>query len=170
VDALNADAERYGFEVRFLAQTSWIEITGDDIEEAASDPTTLVGWFLRRAIGAGYVEGKEQTHRKANSERRKYLRRHAKTKAGMAEAAKIEAEASRRAAFIRDVAIAHGRFYEMLKDLPPHERDRLDLDPEEHRLARVPLTQRTNYRDKEEPEGDTGWQKTTGDKKRPNRS
>jgi len=110
-------------------------------------------------MAAGYLEGKEQILRRANSEWRTYLRRHAKTKAGIAEAAKVKAEVERQAALIRGVAIANGRLFEMIKDLPRHERDRLELDPEEHRVARVPLTQRTNYRDKEEPEGTTGTRK-----------
>jgi hypothetical protein len=101
VAALNADAKRHGFEVTFTARTNWIEITGEDIEEAASDPTTLVGWFLHRARAAGYLEGKEQILRRANSEWRRYLRRHAKTKAGIAEAAKVKAGVERQAAFIR---------------------------------------------------------------------
>ena len=158
VAALNAEADRHGIEVKFVATANRIDATGD-IEAAAKDPTTQIGWFLRRAIAAGYLEGKERVLRLGNSQHRKWLRKYAKTKAGMAEAAKAKAEDERRAAFIRDVAIRHGKFNEMLKDLPKDERDRLDLDPEEHRVTRVPVAQRTNYRDKEGPVGSTGMRK-----------
>jgi hypothetical protein len=165
VAALNAEAERNGIGVKFVATANRIEATGD-IEDAASDPTTMIGWFLGRAIESGYLEGNEHVLRKGNSQHRKYLRKYAKTKAGMAEAAKAKAEEERQAAFLRNVAVAHGKFYKMLQDLPKAERDRLELDPEEHRVTRVPIKQRSYYRDKEAPEGDTGTQ-LRGEYKKP---
>jgi hypothetical protein len=113
VAALNAEADRYGIEIAFATAAHWIEATGSDLEEAAKDPTTLIGWFLR--LGDGYLGSQTEVRRKANSERRKYLRKYAKTKAGIAEAAKIEAEVERQAAFIRDVAARHSQFYEMIR-------------------------------------------------------
>ena len=85
VEAINDEAERHKLKVKFTALANRIEVSGAIESAAASD--TLLGWFVRRAIRDGYLDGPEAVFRRGNSEWRKTLRKRAKTKAGMREKA-----------------------------------------------------------------------------------
>ena len=85
VEAMNAEAEYRNLGVKFIAFANRIEARGAIESAAASD--TLLGWFVRRAIRDGYMDGPEAVFRRGNSEWRKTLRKRAKTKAGMREKA-----------------------------------------------------------------------------------
>jgi hypothetical protein len=166
VAALNTEAKRYGIDVTFSATFDRILVSGDDIQAAATDPTTMIGYFLQRQTAAGFLNGEEYTQKKGNSDRRKHLRKYAKTKAGMAEAAKAEAEGNRQTEHIRRVAAAHGQLHELIRAIPAAERDRLDLDPEEYRVTHIPLPLRGGFQDPP-PEGTTGSRPTKTGKRRP---
>jgi hypothetical protein len=156
VAALNAEAKRHGIDVEYVALANKIEARGD-VARAAADPTTLGGWFLSQGIGAGYLEGQEPVMKRWNSEQRKHLRRRAKTKAGMAEAAAIEAEANRKAAFIQDVAAAGAKLHELIRELPQTELDRLEIDPTDFRRARVHMPLRSSHPLPREKSRRAGW-------------
>lgn len=77
--------------------------------DAAAKQPTLGGWFLRRAISNGYLDGEEAVLRRGNSEHRKKLRKREKTKAGYREqAARQEAIKDRSA--VRRIAEAGDDF------------------------------------------------------------
>src|SRR5262249_2707748 len=108
VEALNEEAKSLRTGIKFTAYANRIEATGN-IESAAKSKTTLAGWFLRRAIRDGYLGGEAAVLRRGNSEHRKKLRRHAKTKAGYAaKVARSEVIKDREAT--RRIAEAGDRF------------------------------------------------------------
>jgi hypothetical protein len=144
VAALNAEAERHGIGVKFTGLANKIEATGD-IQGAANDHTTLCGWFLRRAIEAGYLGGEDEVMRTCNPEWRKELRKRAKTKAGMAEEAAIAKEAAREKEFISKVANGASKLHELVKAVPQAELDRMKIDPNQFRMVRIPPPLRTNW-------------------------
>jgi hypothetical protein len=65
--------------VKYVGLANKIEVTGD-IRRAAGCTTSLGGWFLRRALEVGYLDGEEPVLRKGNSQWRKELRKRAKRK------------------------------------------------------------------------------------------
>jgi hypothetical protein len=77
---INDEAERRRTGVKFTATANRIEATGPI--EAAANTSTFGGLMLMEAIAAGYLEGEEAVLRRGNSQHRKKLRRHDKTKAG----------------------------------------------------------------------------------------
>lgn len=77
---INDEAERRRTGVKFRATANKIEATGPI--EAAANTSTFGGLMLMEAIAAGYLEGEEAVLRRGNSQHRKKLRRHNKTKAG----------------------------------------------------------------------------------------
>jgi hypothetical protein len=102
------EAERRRTGVKFWATANKIEATGPI--EAAANTSTFGGLMLLGAIAAGYLEGEEAVLRRGNSQHRKKLRRHAKTKAGNHDKAAREQliknrEATRRIAEAGDAFI-----------------------------------------------------------------
>ena len=79
VAELNAEAERLNTGVKYVGLANKIEATGD-VHCAANCPTSLGGWFLRRAAQARYFDGEEWALRVVNSQWRKELRKRAKRK------------------------------------------------------------------------------------------
>jgi hypothetical protein len=90
VARLNEEAKRRGTGVHYTALANRVEVAGN-IEAAARSKSTLGGWFLRRAIDAGCLEGEAGVLRRGNSEWRGRLRARAKTKAGKRDRAALEA-------------------------------------------------------------------------------
>ena len=76
---INAEAERLGTGVKYVATANKIEATGD-ILAAAARTDTLGGWALSRAIRDGYLDGEDAVLRKGNSQWRKELRKRVKRK------------------------------------------------------------------------------------------
>ena len=143
VAILNAEASRLDTGVKYIALANKIEATGD-IERAVHMPTTIGSWFLRRGIEDGYLEGEAPVLERGNTHWRKHLRRRDKTKRGMAEAAQVEAEVSRKKSFIRTVAVTNSRLYELVKAVPKAELSRLGIDPRDFKRPRLQLPLRTN--------------------------
>jgi hypothetical protein len=87
VEELNREAEREVLDVRYAANVNTIEVSFGDVGalEDAARSRTLGGWFLRRSIQNGHLEGLETVLKRLNSDHRKYLRKRDKTNAGMAE-------------------------------------------------------------------------------------
>lgn len=143
---------RDGTGAKYTALANKIEASGD-VERAASMTTTMGGWFLRRGIDAGYLDGEELVLRRGNTQ---WLRRHAKTKAGISESANVRADVGGRAEHIRRVASANKRLYEMIKRVPKAELSQLGIDPEDFNRARLQLPLRTNFPQKHKEPKRTG--------------
>jgi hypothetical protein len=92
IDELNREAERTEDPLRYVGTANQIEVRFPDAGAFVSTAKsrTLAGWFLRRAMANGYIEGLETVLKRQNSDHRKYLRRHAKTKAGMQQTEDIQ--------------------------------------------------------------------------------
>jgi hypothetical protein len=89
VEYMNAEAKRLRTGVQFTATANRIDAKG--AIEAAAWSNTLGGWFIRRALRDGYLDGEEAVLRRGNSAWRKHLRKNAKTKAGQRTSAADEA-------------------------------------------------------------------------------
>jgi len=105
--------------------------------------------------------------RDLNSEIRRELRKRDKTKRGMEEAAHIEAATLRKKTFIRDVAVANNRLYELVKGVPKAELSRLGIDPSDFQRVQVHMPLRSYFPQKlklpkrigSKPPNATTWRK-----------
>ena len=94
---LNDEAVRHETGMEFTALANRIEARGP-VGKAARSKTTLGGWFLARAIAAGFVDGEDGERpvlRRGNSQVRKRIRKREKTRAARDMAAEIERQVDR---------------------------------------------------------------------------
>ncbi len=140
---LNDEAVRLRTGVRFTALANRVEATGD-IERAARTPT-LGGWAIRRAIQNGYDEGPDGVLRRGNSQWRQHLRRHAKTKAGMAEAAAITKAETSRESFLRSVTGKAATLHDLISAIPKAERDAEEIFPGDFKRPAILHSACTNW-------------------------
>ncbi len=140
---LNDEAVRLRTGVRFTGFANRIEATGD-IERAARTPT-LGGWTIRRAIQNGYDEGPDGVLQRGNSQWRKHLRRHAKTKAGMAEAAAVAKAETSRELFLRSVSRKAETLHDLISAVPKAERDAEEIFPGDFKRPTIPRPNRTSW-------------------------
>jgi hypothetical protein len=163
VEFLNTEAAEDGYDIKFTALANRITATGDIANAARSD--NLGGWFLRRSIGNGYLEGEDPVLQRGNRYWRKQLRKRDKTKAGMAEAAQVRVAASKRAEFIRDVTARNRRLYELVSAVPKAELSRLGINAQDFLRPHVQTPLRTSFPHKlklpkrSKPPNATTWRK-----------
>jgi len=163
VEFLNTEAAEDGVDIKFTALANRITATGDIPGATKSD--NLGGWFLRRSIDNGYLEGEDPVLQRGNRHWRKHLRRRDKTKAGMAEAAQVRGAVSQRAEFIREVTARSRRLYELVTAVPKAELSRLGIDPQDFLRPPIQVPLRTNSPQKlklpkrSKPPNATTWRK-----------